>query len=133
MKIRFTRDFAGNWREGDEVEATFKTRGNDTGYLIDNVALIDARDFLDAVKVGTIQIIEEDAEESGEKHRLNPCKDLCYIRYGKQYSEKCDEECEFAYAVKQLKKQKEQICSLCKALYTNQDKQPLCDNCTNKE
>lgn len=26
MKIRFTRDFARNWREGDEVEATFETR-----------------------------------------------------------------------------------------------------------
>lgn len=129
MKIRFKRDFANNWSAGTEVEATFETRGDNSGYLIDRVALICTSDFLNAVKDGIIQIIEEDAE----KHRLNPCMDLCYIRYGKQYTEKCNEGCEYAYVVQQLKKQKEQTCSLCRALHEERGRQPSCINCTNKE
>lgn len=35
---------------------------------------------------------------------MNPCKDLCYQRYGKQYSKECDKECDFAKAVKRSKK-----------------------------
>lgn len=126
MKIRFARDFAGNWREGDEVEATFETRDDRSGYLIDRVALIEPNDFLDAVKVGIIQIIEEDTKKSGEKHRLNPCIDLCYIRYNKQYSENCDDKCEYAHAVKQMKDAIQRLCSLCR---TKQSKPDLCELC----
>ena len=34
---------------------------------------------------------------------MNPCVDLCYLRYGKEYSEECDETCDYAKAVKELK------------------------------
>lgn len=27
---------------------------------------------------------------------INPCKDYCYIRFGKQYTKECDTQCEFA-------------------------------------
>lgn len=126
MKIRFTRDFARNWREGDEVEATFETRGDLSGYLIDCVALIEPSDFLDAVKVGTIQVIEEDTEKNSEKSKLNPCMDLCYIRYGKQYSEKCDDKCEYAHAVKQMKDAIQRLCLQCR---TKQSQPDLCELC----
>lgn len=32
---------------------------------------------------------------------INPCVDLCYTRYGKQYSSNCDDKCEYAKAVKE--------------------------------
>ena len=32
---------------------------------------------------------------------INPCVDLCYTRYGKQYSSDCDDKCEYAKAVKE--------------------------------
>lgn len=31
---------------------------------------------------------------------FNPCRDYCYTRLGKQYSEECDETCEYANFVK---------------------------------
>lgn len=37
---------------------------------------------------------------------MNPCVELCYNRYGKQYSEECDEICAYAKAVKELKESK---------------------------
>ena len=33
---------------------------------------------------------------------FNPCIE-CYRRFGKQYSEKCDSECEYAFRAKTLK------------------------------
>lgn len=35
---------------------------------------------------------------------MNPCKDYCYLRFGKQYSADCDTSCEFAKAVKSVEK-----------------------------
>ena len=34
---------------------------------------------------------------------LIPCKDYCYLRFGKQYTEKCDNACDYARVVKVLK------------------------------
>ena len=35
--------------------------------------------------------------------RLNPCRELCILRYNKEYSQECDDTCEFAAAMKPLK------------------------------
>ncbi len=34
---------------------------------------------------------------------INPCIDLCYTRYGKQYSPDCDDKCEYAKIAKEKK------------------------------
>jgi murein L,D-transpeptidase YafK len=34
---------------------------------------------------------------------INPCYDYCYIRFGNQYTEDCDNKCEFAKVVKEKK------------------------------
>lgn len=34
---------------------------------------------------------------------FNPCIDHCYLRYGKQYSEECKENCAYAKAVNDIK------------------------------
>lgn len=39
----------------------------------------------------------------------NPCVELCYQRYGKQYTPDCDNKCEFARAIKENKSFKEEI------------------------
>lgn len=35
---------------------------------------------------------------------MNPCVELCYLRYGKEYSPECNEKCDYAKAVDELKK-----------------------------
>lgn len=40
-----------------------------------------------------------------------PCKDHCYLRYGKQYSKECDTNCDYAKAVKESN-QKDEIIEL---------------------
>ena len=37
---------------------------------------------------------------------MNPCIELCYLRYGKQYTPECDEFCDYAKAVKENKQLK---------------------------
>lgn len=39
--------------------------------------------------------------------KFNPCTDYCYVRYGKQYSKECEESCDYAQAVLELKKCKD--------------------------
>ena len=42
---------------------------------------------------------------------FNPCKDYCFIRLGKQYTEECNNSCEFAKVCvenKELKKRLEE-------------------------
>ena len=34
---------------------------------------------------------------------FNPCVEHCFNRYGKQYSSECDENCDYAKAVKEKK------------------------------
>lgn len=34
---------------------------------------------------------------------FNPCYEHCYLRFGNQYTEDCDDKCEFAKAVKEKK------------------------------
>lgn len=34
---------------------------------------------------------------------FNPCFEYCHLRFGKQYTEDCDDKCEFAKAVKEKK------------------------------
>lgn len=127
MRIRFTGSFANNWSAGDEVEAVYMDEKGHQGYLIDKVALIDICDFNMALERGIIQIIKEDVEQ----HMMNPCMQLCYNRFHKSYTKECDNTCEYAHAVAELKKARAQTCSLCKALYENRGKQPSCTNCTN--
>lgn len=38
-----------------------------------------------------------------------PCKELCYLRYGKQYTSECDTTCEFARVVAENKKLKAEL------------------------
>lgn len=35
---------------------------------------------------------------------MNPCVELCYLRHGKEYSPECNEKCDYAKAVDELKK-----------------------------
>lgn len=35
-------------------------------------------------------------EVKEKSKKMNPCTEYCYLRYGKQYSKECDDECEFA-------------------------------------
>lgn len=37
---------------------------------------------------------------------FNPCFEHCYVKYGKQYSEKCDSKCEYAKLAKELEELK---------------------------
>lgn len=32
---------------------------------------------------------------------INPCIDFCYHRYGRQYSQECDDKCEYAKLIKE--------------------------------
>lgn len=38
-----------------------------------------------------------------------PCRDHCYLRYGKQYTEECDTTCDYARVCLENKKLKEII------------------------
>lgn len=43
---------------------------------------------------------------------LNPCVELCYQKYGKDYTPKCDKECEFAKVIcenRELKKKLKEL------------------------
>ena len=40
---------------------------------------------------------------------MNPCKDFCYIRFGKQYTSKCDKTCEYAKVVLENRELKERL------------------------
>ena len=40
---------------------------------------------------------------------MSPCKDYCYLRFGKMYSPKCDTECDYAAVVKENKELKERL------------------------
>ena len=33
---------------------------------------------------------------------FSPCRDYCYVRLGKQYTEECDNTCEYAKTIKEL-------------------------------
>lgn len=39
---------------------------------------------------------------------LNPCYELCFLRFGKQYTSDCDDKCEFAKVSKEKKKLEEE-------------------------
>lgn len=39
--------------------------------------------------------------------KFNPCTDYCYVRHNKQYSDDCIETCDYAQAVLELKKCKD--------------------------
>lgn len=43
---------------------------------------------------------------------FNPCIDHCYLRYGKQYTSDCDDQCEYAKLAKENQKLKEQLYEL---------------------
>lgn len=40
---------------------------------------------------------------------LNPCYEYCYLRFDKQYTEDCDDRCEFAKVVKEKKKLEKEL------------------------
>lgn len=48
MKIEFTKDFAGNWKAGEIVEARYLSTGE---ILVDNVASVDAKQLLEHCKI----------------------------------------------------------------------------------
>ena len=48
MKIEFTKDFAGNWKAGEIIEAKYLSTGE---ILVDNVASVDAKQLLEHCKV----------------------------------------------------------------------------------
>ena len=43
---------------------------------------------------------------------LNPCYEYCYLRFGKQYTEDCNNTCEYAKQVNEKNKLEEQLKSL---------------------
>ena len=62
MKIKFTKDFARNWKAGEIVEAKYLGKGE---MLVDDVAKVDAEQLLKHCK-----IISE-SEVKNEKRRSN--------------------------------------------------------------
>ena len=40
---------------------------------------------------------------------MNPCKDYCYYRYGKEYTPECDKNCDFAKEVNLRKKLEKEL------------------------
>ena len=48
--------------------------------------------------------------------KFNPCVDYCYIKHNKQYSEDCNDKCDYAQAVLDVKKYKAKY-EKCKAKY----------------
>ena len=43
---------------------------------------------------------------------FNPCYEHCYLRYGKEYTEECDNTCQYAYLAKKAKSMAEDIHTL---------------------
>lgn len=41
-----------------------------------------------------------------------PCRDYCYIRFGRQYTEECDTRCDYAKSVKESKQLRSEIVRL---------------------
>lgn len=48
MKIKFTKDFAENWKAGEIVEAKYLGKGE---VLVDNVAKVDLKQLLKHCKI----------------------------------------------------------------------------------
>lgn len=57
-----------------------------------------------------------------DNNMMNPCRDYCYLRFGKQYTESCDTTCDYAKVVKENKRMKatlesimgsQKYCALC--------------------
>ena len=63
MKIKFTKDFANNWKVGDIVEVKYLGYGE---VLVDNVAKIDFHLLLKHCKIinPTIRRVENDKRRS---------------------------------------------------------------------
>ena len=47
---------------------------------------------------------------------FNPCYEYCYLRFGKQYTEDCNNTCEYAKQVNEKNKLEEQLKSLTEEL-----------------